>query len=646
MRRTPVFLWLIVLALLLAVTPTHSFSQTILAVPGHWSGVTNRSYPMSFDVIGSGSQWQTFVLKTGYSSPYGSGTIELTIPGPGSISGNQFNYSNSDGTYSFSGQFTSDAAATGTYAFSNYRMQTYVPYPPYFTYYYFTQSGTWTATRQVPPTVTNTPSSTPTPTNTPTHTPTPTNTPTRTPTPTATQTPTRTPTPTQTSTSTPTVPWLNWADPAAPLLVGPADARVRVNFGNIATPATLAATLIGPVTFADGSQSLSASIADRNGSYLLTLRPTTGAAPGTPITLQVSLGSLQLTRNGAIARNLFLPLLLQRGSPSTPTLTDTPSPTPTNSPTRTPTPTDTPSPTPTFTPGSRPQDGTWRGTTNRSYPMSFDIIGNGSQWRTFKLKTNFQIGGCSGTVEVTIPGPGDINGNQFSRTGSTFAFAGSFDSPTTAHGTYDFVNEEVYSCGYFTQSGTWTASFAPTPPTNTPTPTPTITRTRTPTSTGNPTLTPTPTSTRTRTPTPTATLPPAGPNPGFWESTSGEEFYVTADRAHVDDFATYLSVTGCGNYKITHTPTEPIVGNSFSFSGSFYFNGTFTSATSARGTNGLNNFYISGCGYVNGGPWSYTATWKHAAAGATTRTDQGVTVEPVNEMPGVTYRHATRVAAP
>jgi hypothetical protein len=114
----------------------------------------------------------------------------------------------------------------------------------------------------------------------------------------------------------------------------------------------------------------------------------------------------------------------------------------------------------------------------------------------------------------------------------------------------------------------------------------------------------------------------------------------------VDDFAIYVNVTGCGTYKITHTPTEPIVGNSFSFSGSFYANGTFTSATSANGTTGLNHFYISGCGYVTGGPWSYTAAWKHAAAGTTTRADQGMTIEPVNEGPEGAFRSVTRVTAP
>jgi len=105
----------------------------------------------------------------------------------------------------------------------------------------------------------------------------------------------------------------------------------------------------------------------------------------------------------------------------------------------------------------------------------------------------------------------------------------------------------------------------------------------------------------------------AGPRPGFWESNTGDEFYVTADSAYVDDFAIYISVTGCGDYKITHTVPEPIVGNGFSFSGAFYASGTFNSSMTASGTDGLTNFNIPGCGPVSGGPWSWTATWQNSS---------------------------------
>lgn len=105
----------------------------------------------------------------------------------------------------------------------------------------------------------------------------------------------------------------------------------------------------------------------------------------------------------------------------------------------------------------------------------------------------------------------------------------------------------------------------------------------------------------------------SAPNPtaGFWSSNTGDEFYVTTDRMNVDDFAIYISVTGCGDYKIVHGPLSPIVNKQFSFTGSFYASGTFDTTTSSHGTDGLSSFYLPYCGYVSGGPWSWTATWKH-----------------------------------
>ncbi len=108
----------------------------------------------------------------------------------------------------------------------------------------------------------------------------------------------------------------------------------------------------------------------------------------------------------------------------------------------------------------------------------------------------------------------------------------------------------------------------------------------------------------------TKNYPLSGPTPGFWES-DYEEFYVTTDRAYVDNFAVYIYVLGCGYYKVIHTPLEPITNNQFSFSGPLYASGTFHSATTASGTDGLDSLYIPGCGYVNGGPWSWSATWQN-----------------------------------
>jgi Zn-dependent metalloprotease len=145
------------------------------------------------------------------------------------------------------------------------------------------------------------------------------------------------------------------------------------------------------------------------------------------------------------------------------------------------------------------------------------------------------------------------------------------------------------------------------------------------------------------TPTATATLPPStGPQPGYWveggDCPGCSELYVTTDRNYVDNFAIYISVSGCGDYKITHmNPEEPISSNQFSFSGSFYANGTFTSQTSVSGSYGLSGFYIPGCGTVSGGPFSYVSSWSNSSQ-PDPDVMEDVVVEPVTDEPGLFER--------
>ena len=105
--------------------------------------------------------------------------------------------------------------------------------------------------------------------------------------------------------------WLDWRDPDRPLLLPPRGATVGVVYGNIRTSATLTATLTGPAIFADASQLLTANITDVNGSHALQLKPAEGATPGDTFTLGVTLAGLQLEQVGAIAWEVYLPLIVK-----------------------------------------------------------------------------------------------------------------------------------------------------------------------------------------------------------------------------------------------------------------------------------------------------------------------------------------------
>ena len=97
--------------------------------------------------------------------------------------------------------------------------------------------------------------------------------------------------------------------------------------------------------------------------------------------------------------------------------------------------------------------------------MSFTVQSSGTQWATFALTTDFSLGACSGTLETTINGPGSITGGQFNWTGSHFAFAGTFDTPVSAHGTYAYTGQVIGSgCSTLTQAGTWSATTVGDPP--------------------------------------------------------------------------------------------------------------------------------------------------------------------------------------
>jgi hypothetical protein len=98
--------------------------------------------------------------------------------------------------------------------------------------------------------------------------------------------------------------------------------------------------------------------------------------------------------------------------------------------------------------------------------------------------------------------------------------------------------------------------------------------------------------------------------PGYWQG-KGVDFFVTTTGPKVNHFTLYVKVPGCGTHMITHAPLLTIKNKKFSFTGSFYANGTFTTPTLASGKMGLNRYYLPSCGYLSGGPYSWTAIWKN-----------------------------------
>ena len=102
------------------------------------------------------------------------------------------------------------------------------------------------------------------------------------------------------------------------------------------------------------------------------------------------------------------------------------------------------------------------------------------------------------------------------------------------------------------------------------------------------------------------------PMAGYWAGSS-EDFFVVPQQNAVKTFAIYITVQGCGNYKIWHSALAPIVNKHFAFSGALYASGAFSSLSAAKGVFGLNGLVIRGCGTLRGGPLSWRTSWINAS---------------------------------
>ena len=91
------------------------------------------------------------------------------------------------------------------------------------------------------------------------------------------------------------------------------------------------------------------------------------------------------------------------------------------------------------------------------------------------------------------------------------------------------------------------------------------------------------------------------------------EFYVTADRAFVDDFAININVTGCGSYKITHTMQGQSPATA-SVHWSVLCLRHVQLTNRGQRHDGTQQLHVSlDAALVSGGPYSWSANWMHSA---------------------------------
>jgi hypothetical protein len=112
--------------------------------------------------------------------------------------------------------------------------------------------------------------------------------------------------------------------------------------------------------------------------------------------------------------------------------------------------------------GVTPNDGIWTGNTNYGGPVSFRVKNSGSQLSYFGLKVYYTLGSVNGTLTLTLYAYIPVNNGGFGfQYKNSYFVTGNFTSPSTAKGTYQFINYVLTSpFGYYylNQSGTWKAS--------------------------------------------------------------------------------------------------------------------------------------------------------------------------------------------
>jgi hypothetical protein len=108
-----------------------------------------------------------------------------------------------------------------------------------------------------------------------------------------------------------------------------------------------------------------------------------------------------------------------------------------------------------------PQAGSWSGTTNQGYPISFDVAHSPRcevQNLTIKYRVTCSWGSYF-TARTEFYSDYAIKNDEFDTGGSTPRVQGDFTSTTSANGTWSYNGMNPYNPGeYCSSHGTWTAS--------------------------------------------------------------------------------------------------------------------------------------------------------------------------------------------
>lgn len=104
------------------------------------------------------------------------------------------------------------------------------------------------------------------------------------------------------------------------------------------------------------------------------------------------------------------------------------------------------------------------------------------------------------------------------------------------------------------------------------------------------------------------------PRAGLWAGAT--KFYVTPDRAHIENYTIVVTVSVCKIYnrKLIDKHVVPIVNYAFTHKDNgMYFGGSFNTEGSATTNFGLAGYYLPGCGYLYGGPFTALVDWKDSS---------------------------------